>query len=218
MCPVTKTIPDNIYPETLPMAIILAAGSATRMGFPKWQLKMPSGEYFAEFIYNCYARFGCQTVVVLNATDFEAFAGDERLSALRAVCNPHPDRGRFYSLLCGLRSLPAGHACFVQNIDNPFVSEALLKVLTDSLDGNDYVFPQYRGRGGHPLLLSPALARLAAETDPPFQEFRTFLSGFRGMAMPCQSPEVLHNINTPADYRNFLECSELDSHTHGSNR
>ncbi len=212
MCPTDRTIPGDLRPETLPTAIILAAGSATRMGFPKWQLRRPSGEYFAEFIYTCYTRYGSETVIVLNEADFTAFAGDIRLSALRAVCNPHPEWGRFYSLMCGLQSLPAGRGCFVQNIDNPFVDEVLLQSLADNLPGNQYVFPLYRGRGGHPLLLGPEIVRSATAITAPYPQLREFLKGFRGMALPCQSPEVLLNINTPGDYRNFLQSRLADNH------
>ncbi|TVQ83694.1 MAG: hypothetical protein EA393_15080 [Bacteroidetes bacterium] len=186
-------------------ALLLAAGHSTRMGTPKWQLRMPSGEYFAGYLYNRFREYGCHVLMVVNGDDFKSISSDDELKNIPLVLNSRPELGRFYSLRCGLEQLPDTSPCFVHNIDNPFVNPQLLHVLKSALGDNDYVLPEYKGKGGHPLLISPGMVQRILQQQEPWPDLRSFMGNFRGKRVPVEHPEILFNINTPGDYRRFRE-------------
>lgn len=192
---------DLHHPNTL----ILAAGHSRRMGTPKWQLRMPSGEFFAGYLYRRFREFGCNVRMVVNSDDFAAISSDEELKNIPLVLNARPDLGRFYSLRCGLEQLPDASPCFIHNIDNPFVEPGLLDVLQTALGDHDYVLPEYQGRGGHPLLISRAMVQQVLQQKEPWPDLRGFMANFHGKRVPVDFPEILFNINTPQDYQRFRE-------------
>ena len=189
----------------LPNTLILAAGHSSRMGMPKWQLRMPSGEYFAGYLYNRFRAFGCNVHMVVNKDDFESISADDELKNIPLVLNSRPDLGRFYSLWCGLEQLADTKACFVHNIDNPFVNLQVLQKLIQALQDFDYALPEYQRKGGHPLLISPDMVQQILQYHEPWPDLRSFIGNYRGKRVPVDFPEILFNINTPQDYRHFRE-------------
>lgn len=186
-------------------ALLLAAGHSSRMGTPKWQLRMPSGEFFAGYLYRRFKEFGCNVRMVVNSDDFAAISSDEELKNIPLVLNSRPDLGRFYSLRCGLEQLPEASHCFLHNIDNPFVEPGLLEVLQTALGDHDYVLPEYQGRGGHPLLISRAMVLQVLQQKEPWPDLRSFIENFHGKRVSVEFPQILFNINTPEDYQHFRE-------------
>ncbi|TVQ13638.1 MAG: hypothetical protein EA361_09285 [Bacteroidetes bacterium] len=184
--------------------IILAAGHSSRMGVPKWKLSMPSGETFLEYIVREYSRAGIAPVVVVNDQQ-EGLLFQEMLPEnLQIAVNPHPEKGRMYSLQCGLGLIKDAGPCFVHNIDNPFVSSSLIEKMAGALQGHDYLVPVCKDKGGHPLLINEKVATAVLNCPEPLPVLRDFLKNFNGYRMDFPDERILLNINTPQAYRSFL--------------
>ncbi len=188
-----------------PNALILAAGHSSRMGTPKWQLRMPSGEYFAGYLYRRFREFGCNVLMVVNSDAFAAISSDDALKNIPLVLNSRPYLGRFHSLRCGLEQFPDVSPCFIHNIDNPFVNSGLLDELKTALGDYDYVLPEYQGRGGHPLFIGLVMVQQVLQQKEPWPDLRSFIENFHGKRVSFEFPEILFNINTPQDYQRFRE-------------
>ena len=118
--------------------------------------------------------------------------------------NRNLENGRSWSIHLGLQQVLPGAACFIQNIDNPFLGKLLLEKLLSAVPADGYSVPVYKGRGGHPMLLGSGVAdtlrRWSGLTD-----FREELRRFNRIEVPYPDERILWNINTPEDYKEFTE-------------
>lgn len=185
-------------------AVILAAGKGSRMGQPKWQLKMPNGDYFYISLIEKFKEYGCETVLVVNEDDYSLIKPSIDSHDIDIAINNRLDLGRLYSLQCGLKKLKSVQLCFVHNIDNPFVSNDLLAKLENGLAGYDYTLPEFENRGGHPLLIGSKLIEKILKFNEPYPDFREVLAIYTGLRIPYHNSKILLNINTPEDYKTFI--------------
>ncbi|MEI7660903.1 MAG: NTP transferase domain-containing protein [Bacteroidota bacterium] len=193
---------NNFQVKPLYSAIILAAGNSERMGSPKPLLPYGNGYNFAQHITGGFSRYGCRPVVIVVQHDFDT--GVLSAANLVAVVNRHVERGRSHSIHLGLQSVPVGASCFIHNIDNPFPFAGLLGQLLKSVPPDGYAVPVFQGRRGHPLLLGGEMAGIL-RAKPEITDFRLAISGFTRVEVPCADEHILMNINTPDEYREFLQ-------------
>ncbi len=182
-------------------AIIPAAGNSTRMGGDKALLSIREGVTFAGHLVNCFGVFGCKPVILIvnEKSDPSRFQSEQVIT----VVNHALEKGRSWSLLLGLKQVPADHACFIQNVDNPFLDPELLDLLIGSLPADGYAVPVFQGRGGHPILLgSKAVDLFRLKEELP--DFRQVLQQMRRTEVDFPDERILWNINTPHDYKQFL--------------
>jgi len=184
-------------------AVILAAGASTRMGTSKALLKLGQ-ERIIERVVRVFRAVGVpEPLVVTDPKDHRLDALLEELG-VAVVHNAHPERGMFSSVRVGVGSLPDGlRAFFIHPVDMPFVAPDTLRALQAAFgDGVPVVHPSYRGRRGHPPLLSAALIPAVEEFDRP-GGLRVLLADYDEAArhVACDEPGVRFDIDTPADYR-----------------
>lgn len=182
--------------------IIPAAGNSGRMGSDKALLPYGKGLSFAENLIKSYSEFGAQPVVMVvnNTLDLSGFD----TSLFVTVLNEHTDWGRSYSILLGIKRIPKDCACFLHNIDNPFVGTELLRLLLSTNMPDSYSVPVYQGRGGHPVLLGNRIIEYLQNLDE-VPDFREVLKEFSRIGMTYGDERILWNINTPAEYDKFLK-------------
>ena len=187
--------------------VILAAGLSGRMGKTKFALRFNNEKIFLEEIVFQYLSFGCgEVVIVLNIEgygEFKKFNINFPENVIIAI-NHYPEKGRMYSLKAGLDILNKRNVTFVHNADNPFVMRDVLKLLFDCILNSDFCVPVYKGRGGHPVLLSENVIRDLFAEDKTDITLRDFLSRYDGKRVDVKSDSVLVNINTPEDYRGYF--------------
>ena len=189
---------DHQHPFSV---IIPAAGNSNRMGSSKLFLHLANGQTFAESLLSGYYGYGATPVIlVINES-----VDPEKINAGSAICiiNEHTEYGRSYSIKLGIQHIPAGHACFIQNVDNPFAGPELLDQLLLNLKDDSYVIPVHGNKGGHPVLLGTNIVSELAGIDSLF-DFREVLKNFARIEVPWNDPAVLLNINTREDYLKFL--------------
>jgi CTP:molybdopterin cytidylyltransferase MocA len=149
-------------------------------------------------------RAGGRVVLVLGA-DRERYlqALPDLAQRVRLTFNDDPDRGPFSSLQCGLSVVAAGGAdapAFVLPVDVPAAYPPVWGALRAALDGADAAIPELDGRGGHPVLLSPAtVAHLRAR--PAGSRLDVELASLpRVLRVPVNDPLVRLNLNAPQDW------------------
>ncbi len=191
------------------VGIILAAGSASRMGQAKQLLPLGSRPMLWHV-----AQAACQSsldevIVVTGAT-----AGPVSLCVadlpLRIVHNPDWQQGQAGSILTALRSLPPNcDAVLFLLADQPLITPQLINelILHWQRCGKTIVRPYHANKPGNPVLFSLAVWR----------EELTKLSGDQGARqlivdhpeaigyLPVASDEIFHDIDTIEDYEKMQQ-------------
>jgi len=189
--------------------IILAAGNSTRFGMPKPFLKTISGLTFLEGLVNIYLEFGCRNIIpVLNQNHLEAFSNTfPKLlrSKLKIVYNNKTELGRFYSLKLGADEASNCDYCFIQNIDNPFTDLSTLQKLYENRKPDAYISPVYSDKGGHPVLIPQLIFNMIKKETNNNLNIKELLKQFNKITVSIENDKILANINTPEDYRVYIE-------------
>lgn len=198
-------------------AIILAAGSSSRMKTPKFNLHFSGNMTFIQHITSVLDKAGCKkTVAVLNNEGIEHYKKIRGyfIDNVTVVLNSHPEYGRFYSLMTGINELGCRSPVLIHNVDNPFITTNTIKSLLSAVVRADFSYPVYKGKGGHPLLISGTLAKkILNEPDHNYNHnlnhylnlnLKEYLKQFNGKAVEVDDEKVLVNINTPEDYRKYF--------------
>jgi molybdenum cofactor cytidylyltransferase len=184
-------------------AIILAAGSASRMGRPKQLLDWGGQPLVRVVAQHALAAQLDRVLVVVGA------AGDTVAAALadlpvELVENPAYAEGQSTSLRAGIAALtPDVGAALVLLGDQPFVSpEIMMRIVEEwRASGTAIVAPVYRGQRGNPVLFARAVFSelLAIEGD---QGARAILAAdpARVQKVLFDDDQPLADIDTPADY------------------
>ena len=197
-------------------AIILAAGASRRMGFPKALLPFSGSRTFLDHLVDVYSSIGCDVVLVLSPAVSRLARGLARAPAtpppasLRLAINRDPDGDRLSSIRIGLETPAAGSAVFLQDVDRPFVTPPVLRALLERLGPHGYAAPDLGGRGGHPLLVAPAVAA-ALRSDRRSRTLREALAGFERTLVDVGESRCELNINTPELYRLHVSAEASDA-------
>jgi molybdenum cofactor cytidylyltransferase len=185
-------------------AIILAAGNSSRMGMPKWSLRMPSGESFAEYIIAGYKKCGIDSILVVGHDHQAALKSLLKSTECIIVPNPDTEKGRMYSMQCGLQMAGNPDGVFIHNTDNPFFNSGIILSMISALQFYDYVVPVYNNKGGHPVLIGRRLIETIPDLTSPLPILRDFLDMYQGIRLPVSDKQVLLNINSHEDYKRFI--------------
>ena len=123
--------------------------------------------------------------------------------------NEFSDEGRFLSIKKGL-SIIGDTPVFIQNIDNPYVDGTLMNRMQKLLKPKTYVVPQFNGLGGHPVLISSAIANAIKLEKKNDVDLRKYLNHFQKIIYPCSSEQILLNINTQEDLEKYQQKGNND--------
>ena len=196
------------------ICIILSGGLSTRMHTHKALLRFSENENFLQHIVNVYQRAGINKIIVVKNSDIEitkeGFAGQD----VTVVENYSPEKGRLFSIQLGLAAAPGVQYCFIQNIDNPFVTEQLVSVLYDVRDFADYITPEVHNKGGHPVLISARVIKKISLLTAYRNTLSEILGMFNRYKLQTDDANCLLNINYRSDYEKYF-CiqSENNSNT-----
>lgn len=192
-------------------AVITAAGLSSRMHAFKPLLPVGDAALIQRTL-SPYVQIQADPIVIVTgfrAEELESFLRSLPFSArLRTVRNPdYAVSDMFTSIRTGLRELrnTSGfpERIFLSPADVPLVSPATLLALGSM--HNDAIRPVYRGKGGHPLLLSAS----AAEKLLYWKGADGMRSFFRSGQIvredvPVDDPAIIMDADTPDDYSKIL--------------
>ncbi len=202
--------PPAAHPESgartgLALAI-LAAGASTRLGACKALVSL-GGRTALERLAT-EARAATDAPLVVTGTHHGAIAaavsaGPAALAALEVVLNPDWSAGRSGSVRRAAQARP-GRDLLVAPIDVPCVPAAVFAALAEAwlrrgAPARGWLAPRCAGRFGHPIAIGRALlAELdALAPDTPLRALRARAQPL--FAIDVAAPEVLDDLDTPAD-------------------
>jgi molybdenum cofactor cytidylyltransferase len=141
-------------------AIVLAAGSSTRLGQPK-QLVAFEGETLVRRIVRAAAQAGCTPVVVVVGETGDEIATDLRGTDAQIVVNSDWQRGLGTSIKRGVEHIEQVEGIVVLACDQPFVDRAIIEALMNQQDvtGKRIVASRYANTLGIPALFSHSCFR-----------------------------------------------------------
>ncbi|MBC8266665.1 MAG: NTP transferase domain-containing protein [Flavobacteriales bacterium] len=127
---------------------------------------------------------------------------DELAFLKKSVVNNDYEKGRIYSLQLGLQEVNSDWY-FIQNIDNPFVSESLINQLINCPKEAEIIQAIYKNQKGHPILISEKVKQEVLKENNYNLTLRDVFSRFEKQQIKVNDNSILININTPEDYKKY---------------
>jgi molybdenum cofactor cytidylyltransferase len=182
------------------VAILLAAGSATRFGSDKLLHALPHGVPIAvQAARNLKAAID-RVVAVLRPGSTELQKLFEKEGVETVACDRAPE-GMGASLACAVCVAGEAQGYLVALADMPFVRPSTIVAVRDALAaGALLAAPYFRARRGHPVAIAgryrAELARLDADEGA-----RQLLAAHEAelVKIPVGDPGVIRDIDTPSD-------------------
>ncbi|HEU0034692.1 MAG TPA: nucleotidyltransferase family protein [Kofleriaceae bacterium] len=187
-------------------AVILAAGSGSRLGGVAKALLRSGSQTFLERIAETARAVGLDDAIVVVGPPFgDAVAMHAHTIELATRTNPDPARGMASSVAIGFAALAASpepiEAAWLWPVDHPFVHAATLRRLIDALGDHEVAQPRHGDRGGHPPLVARRLWPQLAACATLDGGARTVLAGADRIAVAVDDAGVVRDIDLPADAR-----------------
>jgi CTP:molybdopterin cytidylyltransferase MocA len=185
-------------------AIVLAAGSSSRMGRPKALLPAkPDGLSFVDAVVLTACAGGASVVRVVVAPGFER-------PKPYYVVNPDPDAGMLSSIHRGLDAMDDKlEAVLVWPVDHPYVTIETVAAMISAFraDGPPIVVPTCEGRRGHPVLFSERVIPEVYAADPARGATAVVHAHDDRLELSVDDRGIITDIDTPDDYADHLKAS-----------
>ncbi len=147
----------------------------------------------------------------------------DRLDRVRHVYNPDYRLGKTTSLRAGIRALDGvgsgdDHAVLILNVDQARSPDAVRRIIALHAEGREdelrdrphlITVPTYRGKGGHPVVLSASLIPEMAEITEETLGLKAVVKRHAAdtQRVEVDLPEVLLDLNTPLEYERALRTA-----------
>jgi CTP:molybdopterin cytidylyltransferase MocA len=183
-------------------AIILAAGRSRRMGAFKPLLPFGEETVIETCIRNLRAARVNQVIVVTGHRGHEI---SEYLkdSDVQFATNPDPDSEMAASIVCGVAEVKrAAQAIMITPVDHPAADAETISAMIEQWKcGARLIQPEYKGRGGHPVLIDARYRDELLHLDPA-RGLRGFFAAHAGevLRFPVKCPYIARDMDTWEDY------------------
>jgi CTP:molybdopterin cytidylyltransferase MocA len=195
-------------------AVILAAGTSTRMGAVK-QLLEVDGRPLLEHVLDNVRASGISEIILVLGHAADAIRRELDLEQINLVMNGDYRGGMGSSLKAGLSAVdPQAQAALVVLADQPFVRPATLDrlIAQHSRTGAQIVIPTYHGFRGNPVLLDrsvfPEVMNLGGDVGCR-AIFGDHAEGI--VKVPVEDVGILLDIDQPGDYEK-LRSTQARAH------
>ena len=183
------------------VAILLAAGSATRFGSDKLLHALPHDVPIAvQAARHLRAVFESKVLVVVRPEAKEISELFRKEGCEVVVCERAAE-GMGASLACAVRAAGEVEGYLVALADMPFIRSSSIAAVRDALAGGaQLAAPYFRGRRGHPVGIS-AKFRAELESLRGDEGAKKILSAGASnlVKIPVGDPGVIRDIDTPGD-------------------
>ena len=192
--------------------VILAAGESTRFPGGKLLQKIVFKNTVKPLLRILVDKYilnkHVSEVVVVVGYRFDEIIRSLGNSNIKYVYNRMFSEGMSSSVKVGVSSVAKySDIVFIHPGDVPFVKEETIgKLVSKSIElyghGRDFIIiPRYRGKGGHPLVVSRKLIKHVLEIREEEQGLKGFLRKYSSnqIYIDVDDPGVLYDIDTPED-------------------
>ncbi|KIS25816.1 molybdenum cofactor cytidylyltransferase [Arthrobacter sp. SPG23] len=193
---------DSTRPGTT--AVLLAAGSGSRLGRGPKALLPFRGRTLVEVLAGVLLDGGCRDVVVVLGADAGRVRETTDLSAYTLLENPDWQSGMGSSFRLGVAAAAAGDHVLVALVDQPGLTREIVSRLLSAHRLGQVTAAAYRGadgtlRRGHPLLLDATLRADAAESATGDAGARHFLQARPDLIdlVDCSDQSGGEDLDTP---------------------
>src|ERR1051325_5866744 len=185
-------------------AVLLAAGQSRRMGAFKPLLPFGRRSVVETCVANLLEAGAREVVVVVGHRGLEAPAALARETRVRFAVNDVEGSESGLSVARGVEAVSDGaEAVLVALVDQPAVPPGAIRSLIEARarTGARIVAPEWRGRGGHPVLLDLSLREEILSVVPE-KGLRALFDahGAEVLRVPADSPFVARDMDTWDDY------------------
>jgi molybdenum cofactor cytidylyltransferase len=187
-------------------AVVLAAGSSSRLGEPKQLLALANGETLVHAAVRAAYEGGCDTVCVVTGEHHESVRTALADCAPVIVYNENWARGIGTSIRCGVAQFSAASAIVLLACDQPALTGDIVRALieTHRQTGRPIVASRYAGTLGIPALFGRiCFAELEALPDDCGAK-KLIAAGAIDVAVVEFSGGAM-DIDTPGDWREWRE-------------
>ena len=186
--------------------VILAAGKSERMKELKALLPFDGKLRFIDRIISTYSGWGCREIIVV--TNPEAWQRIDRAGGLpprvTTVVNDQLELERFHSVRLGLGAITTSSFCFIQDVDNPFITPDILDRLFEHRSHTEYLSPVFGQKGGHPILLNRENITKILNWPSKLANLKEVLNSMECSKIEMDNDRVLVNINSPEEYNSYF--------------
>jgi molybdenum cofactor cytidylyltransferase len=199
-------------------AIVLAAGSSSRMGQAKAALPFgQTGETVLSRIVSTLLRGGPSRIVVVGGAHIDAVRRAMPAHETRAIVIEHPgwEQGQLSSLIAGLQAIddPQLEAVLMTPVDVPLVSPATVNAVIAAWRRTraPIVRPVHGERHGHPVIFDRSVfddlrsADLNIGAKAVFAQHRD-----RIVNVEVEDPGAFEDMDTPEAYQRLRRADELN--------
>lgn len=198
-----------MIPQEYFTAIILAAGTSSRMGKPKQLLEVNGICMLDHAIQAALNAEINSPVVVLGANAKQIESQSTLLDQCTFVLNEKYNQGLSTSLISGVLSSPNQSTAYIFILaDQPLVSgELILKMMKKfKKEKADILYPEYLGQRGNPVIITSNLRnRLLLAKGDTGAKFLFSDSTLNIVPWATSTDAVIADIDTPEDYRNICK-------------
>jgi len=189
-------------------AVLLAAGSGSRLGLGPKALLPFRGRTLVEVLAGVLLDGGCRGVVVVLGAEAGRVAETADLTRHTVIRNPEWQDGMGGSFRAGVAAAPTGDHVLVALVDQPGLTPQTVTRLLAAHRPGRVTSAAYRGPGGslrrgHPLLLDATLRAQAAESATGDAGARLFLQAHPDLIdlVDCTDQSGGDDLDTPDQLR-----------------
>ena len=131
-----------------------------------------------------------------------------RLEGIQLVVNPHPSRGQISSLRCALQAVPEADGVVVLLVDQGWVESSTVADVREALGTARVAVARHGGRPGHPTGFQREIFSELESKRADVGAYKLIEEWKKAGSVSwvdVDDPGVLRNINTPDQYREFIE-------------
>lgn len=199
--------------------VLIAGGKSQRMGFPKGLLKFKDNYWILEqlnriskttitevFIglgYDYRKYFEAIPWFIEAQNNFQYFKG----LSIKIMINKTPELGSFSTLQTVLKEIGPSKNILFNHIDIPLLNSNELTqfIITE----NEIVFPNYKGKNGHPIKMSPLfwteLTKLDLNNEDARLDYQIKkVNPAKISIIEVSDRIVLYNLNSKYDWDSYL--------------
>ncbi len=190
-------------------AIVLAAGSSSRLGEPKPLVRLGDRSLLARVLDTLRATAVSEIVVVLGS-EADCVRREIPLHGTRIVINSKPARGMSSSIRAGLEAASLEAEAFLIVLgDQPFVAPGTVDALLERRNATRVriLVPTYRGVRGNPVLLDRSfLPEMRAISGDVGCRHVITAHPTEVVEVPVDDPGVRIDVDTPEDLAAIREA------------
>jgi len=183
-------------------AVVPAAGMSSRMGAFKPLLPFGDTSVVATCIKTLRAASVDEIVVVVGHRANE-LREHLKEANVKFAFNPDPESQMSASIVRGVEQVSSdAGALLIALVDHPAVSrETVEQVINEWQSGAKFVQPEFKGRGGHPVLIDLSYRGELLKLDPQ-NGLRAFFAAYRAdvRRVAVDAPYVACDMDTWEDY------------------